>query len=68
MLKIEKKNKWNKKIENRKKMKKTKSTSCNSDTTAFPKGKASTMSQDDQVAVEEGSNMVSRAENVPKSA
>ena len=49
-------------------MKKTKSTSCNSDTTAFPKGKASTMSQDDQVAVEEGSNMVSRAENVPKSA
>ena len=35
---------------------------------AFPKGKASTMSQDNQVAVEEGSNMVSRAENIPKSA
>ena len=49
-------------------MKKTKSTSCNSDTAAFPKGKASTMSQDNQVAVEEGSNMVSRAENIPKSA
>ena len=35
---------------------------------AFPEGKASTMSWDDQVVAEEGSNMVSRAENVPKSA
>ena len=35
---------------------------------AFPEGKASTMSWDDQVAAEEGSNIVSGAENVPKSA
>ena len=34
---------------------------------AFPEGKTSTMSQDDQVAAEEGSNMVSRTENIPKS-
>jgi len=35
---------------------------------AFPEGKASTMSWDDQVAAEEGSSLVSRAENVPKYA
>ena len=35
---------------------------------AFPEGKASTMSWDDQVAAEEGNNMVSGAEYVPKSA
>ena len=35
---------------------------------AFPEGKASTMSWDDQVAAEEGNNMVSRAENAPKGA
>ena len=34
---------------------------------AFSEGKASTMSWDDQVAAEEGNNMVSGAENVPKS-
>ena len=34
---------------------------------AFPEGKASTMSWNDQIAAEEGSNMVSRAENIPKS-
>ena len=34
---------------------------------AFPEGKASTMSWDDQVAAKEGNNMVSGAENVPKS-
>ena len=34
---------------------------------AFPEGKASTMSWDDQVATEEGNNMVSGAEYVPKS-
>ena len=34
---------------------------------AFPEGKTSTMSWNDQVAAEEGSNGVSRAENVPKS-
>ena len=34
---------------------------------AFPEGKASTMSWDNKVAAEEGNNMVSRAENVPKS-
>ena len=33
----------------------------------IPEGKASTMSWDDQVAAEEGNNMVSGAENVPKS-
>jgi len=33
----------------------------------FPKGKASTISWDDQVAAEEGNNMVSGAENVLKS-
>ena len=33
---------------------------------AFPEGKPSTMSWDDQVAAEEGNNMVSGAENVPK--
>jgi len=32
---------------------------------AFPQGKASTMSWDDQVAAEEGNNMVSGAENAP---
>ena len=36
--------------------------------TAFSKEKASTLSWDDQVAVKEGSNLVSRAENIPKSA
>ena len=35
--------------------------------TAFSEGKASTMSWDDQVAAEKGNNMVSGAENVPKS-
>ena len=35
---------------------------------AFPEGKASNMSWDDQVAAKEGNNMVSGAENVPKSA
>ena len=35
---------------------------------AFPEGKASTMSWDDQVAAEEGSSLVSGAEYVPKSA
>ena len=35
---------------------------------AFPEGKASTMSWNDQVAAEESSSLVSRAENVPKSA
>ena len=35
---------------------------------AFPEGKASTMSWDDQVAAEEGNNMVFGAENAPKSA
>ena len=34
---------------------------------AFPDGNASTISWDDQVAAEEGSNMVSGAKNVPKS-
>jgi len=34
---------------------------------AFSEGKASTMSWDDQVAAEEGSSLVSGAENVPKS-
>ena len=34
---------------------------------AFPEEKASTMSWDDQVAAEEGNNMVSGAEYVPKS-
>ena len=34
---------------------------------AFPEGKASNMSWDDQVAAEKGNNMVSGAENVPKS-
>ena len=32
----------------------------------FPEGKASTMSWNDQVAAEEGNNMVSEAENAPK--
>ena len=36
--------------------------------TAFPEGKAPTMSWDNQVAAEEGSSLVSVAENVPKSA
>ena len=35
---------------------------------AFPEGKVSTMSWNNQVAAEEGSSLVSRAENVPKSA
>ena len=35
--------------------------------TVFPEEKASTMSWDDQIAAEEGNNMVSGAENVPKS-
>ena len=35
---------------------------------AFPEEKASTMSWNDQVAAEEGSNTVFRAENAPKSA
>ena len=35
---------------------------------AFPEGKASTMSWDNQVAAKEGNNMVSGAENLPKSA
>ena len=35
---------------------------------AFPEGKVSTMSWDDQVAAEEGNNMVSGAENVPSTA
>ena len=34
---------------------------------AFPEGKASTMSWDNQVAAEEGNNRVSRTKNVPKS-
>ena len=34
---------------------------------AFPEGKASTMSWNNQIAAEEGNNMVSEAENVPKS-
>ena len=34
---------------------------------AFPEGKASTMSWDNQIAAKEGNNMVSRAENIPKS-
>ena len=34
---------------------------------AFPEGKASTMSWNDQVAAEEGSSLVSGAENAPKS-
>ena len=34
---------------------------------AFPEEKAYTMSWDDQVAAEEGNNMVSEAENIPKS-
>ena len=34
---------------------------------AFPEGKAYTMSWDNQVAAEEGSNLGSGAENVPKS-
>ena len=33
---------------------------------AFPKGKASTMSWDDQVAAEKGNNMVFKAENISK--
>jgi len=36
--------------------------------TAFPEAKVSTMSWNDQVAAKEGSNMVSEAENIPKSA
>ena len=35
---------------------------------AFPSEKASTMSWNNQVAAEEGNNMISRAENAPKSA
>ena len=35
---------------------------------AFPEEKASTISWDDQVAAEKGNNMVSGAENAPKSA
>ena len=35
---------------------------------ARPEEKASNISWDDQVAAEEGNNMVSGAENVPKSA
>ena len=35
---------------------------------AFPEGKASTMSWDNQVAAEKGNNMVSEAEYIPKSA
>ena len=35
---------------------------------AFPKGKASTTSWDDQVAAEEGNNMISVAEYVLKNA
>ena len=35
---------------------------------AFPEGKASTMSWDNQVAAKEGNNIVSGAENIPKSA
>ena len=34
---------------------------------AFPEGKASTMSWDDQVTAEEDNNMVSGTENIPKS-
>ena len=34
---------------------------------AFPQGKIFTMNWNDQVAAEKGNNMVSRAENVPKS-
>ena len=34
---------------------------------AFPEGKAFTMSWDNQVAAKKGNNMVSGAENVPKS-
>ena len=34
---------------------------------AFPEEKTSTMSWDDQIAAEKGSNIVSGAENVPKS-
>ena len=35
---------------------------------AFPEGRTSTMSWDDQVAAKKGSNMVSGTENAPKSA